>query len=96
MAQQEEHETLNDFIFEVDGNDQVGRIANPNVSEITHDDYDEEHLPVREVSIQSIFPDILGQEMERSQTTQSQQSASLQEPLLPQNNRWKDSTVELR
>ena len=81
VAQQEEHETLNDFIFEVDGNDQVGRIANPNVSEITHDDYDEEQLPVREVSIQSIFPDILGQEMERSQ-----QSSSLQEPLLPQNH----------
>lgn len=84
MEQQEEHATLNDFIFEVDGNDQVGRVAANNVSEITNDDFttDEERVPVREVSIQSIFPDILGQEMERQQPTNSQQS-SLNEPLLP-------------
>ena len=87
MDQQEEHATLNDFLFEVDDNEQVGRV---NVSELTNDDYEDGEggvPPIREVSIQSIFPDILGQEMERSQTTQSQQSASLQEPLLPQNNR---------
>lgn len=80
VAQQEEHATLNDFLFEVDRNSATGRV---NMSTLTlENDFDDDaqtRMPpsVVEVSIQSIFPDILGQEMER----QSQGSA--REPLLP-------------
>lgn len=64
--QQEEHATLNDFIFEVDGNEQTGRV---NMSGLTLDqddidmDTDAEEaassMPA-EISIQSFFPDLLG------------------------------------
>jgi hypothetical protein len=75
LEQQEEHATLNDFLFEVNRNEEVGRV---NVSEITHDDDDgESGIPVREVSIQSIFPDLLGQE-----TNHPREGQSLAEPLL--------------
>ncbi len=78
MQQQEEHATLNDFLFEVEGNEDTGRV---NVSGLTYDDDDgESGVPVREVSIQSIFPDILGQEMNRERDGASQ---SLAAPLLP-------------
>lgn len=72
---------MNDFIFEVNGNEEVGRV---NVSALTHDGDDdgEGGVPVREVSvsIQSIFPDLLGNEMEGQSQPQSTQS--LNEPLL--------------
>lgn len=93
LDQQEQHETLNDFIFEVEGNEDTARLNNvSHVSELTNDEdafRSEARLPLEVISIRSVFPDLLGEEMEKEQQHHQQQrqqpntSTSLQEPLIP-------------
>jgi hypothetical protein len=87
LDQQDQHETLNDFIFEVEGNEDTARLNNiSHVSELTNDEDGgrcDPRLPLEVISIRSVFPDLLGVEMEKEQQQQNTTSNSLQEPLIP-------------
>ena len=89
VGQQEEHATLNDFIFEVDGNDQTARV---NMSGLTTDQEDVEQatdgasMPA-EISIQSFFPDLLG----GATGNQNNHDNNLEEPLIRSTRRNNNS-----
>lgn len=75
-------ETINDLLFGIQGNDDVGRV---NVSALTEDDdAGTATLPLpMEVSVKSFFPDLLaGLEEENNNNN----SNNLQEPLLNSNH----------
>lgn len=107
LDQQDEHATLNDFLFEVENHEDVGRLNVSHVSELTNDNYyfrdDDDDggniRPPTEVSIQSIFPDLLGDELQKQQqgnnntNNRNGNTNSLSEPLLPrrQNNATNNS-----
>lgn len=89
--EQDEHGTLNDFLFEVDGNEETGRV---NVSGLTNDEegggggggaeeISTSNMP-KEISIKSVFPDLLGDEL--SKQPNNSNNNSLQEPLIPRQN----------
>ncbi|CAB9514961.1 Glycosyl hydrolase family 92 [Seminavis robusta] len=85
LDQQEEHATLNDFIFDVEDNEETGRLNASHYSELTEDQHTEllPRLPL-EVSIQSVFPDLLGDEMEKQPpNNQNNHNNSLEDPLIP-------------
>jgi len=86
VGQQDEHATLNDFIFEVDENDQSARVNMSGLTADVHEDPNNSNnnegedgvsMPV-EISISSVFPDLLGGETAAAQTNDN----DLEEPLI--------------
>lgn len=84
-------DTLNDLLFGINENDEVGRV---NISALTNDYEDGESAPLPlEVSVESFFPDLLaGLDSNINKTSQNDESNdnNLREALLNNDNRSRD------